>query len=166
MGAGAASSATLHAAFEEVFGQRLLEHYGSTEACGPITMNPPAGRHVAGSCGPPVPGLDVRIVDPETGADVPVEAEGEVWVRGPSLFLRYHRQPDATAQALHNGWYRTGDLARRDEAGFLTLTGRIKELIIRGGEDIHPTEVEHAVKAVPGVADIAVAAMPDEVLGE
>ncbi|AXB42461.1 class I adenylate-forming enzyme family protein [Amycolatopsis albispora] len=163
---GAVTTAALGNAFEDTFGVRLVDSYGSTETCGAITMSRPSGAQVPGSCGQPVPGLKVRLVDQRTGEDVEVGAEGEVWVRGPNVMLGYHNQPEATATALDGGWYRTGDLARRDELGYLTITGRIKELIVRGGENIHPAEVEAVVRAVDGVADVAVAGKPHEVLGE
>ncbi|WP_230687268.1 type I polyketide synthase, partial [Catellatospora vulcania] len=163
---GAITTAALRREFEQVFGAPLLDAYGSTETCGSITINWPTGARVEGSCGLPVPGLGVRVVDPESLTDVPAGAEGEVWVRGPSVMLGYHNQPEATAAALRDGWYRTGDLARRDEAGYFTITGRIKELIIRGGENIHPAEVEEVLRSVPGVADVAVAGRPHDVLGE
>ena len=89
-----------------------------------------------------------------------------MWVRGPSVMLGYHGLPEATAAALRDGWYRTGDLARRDADGNLFVTGRHQELIIRGGEKIHPAEVEEALRSVPGVADVAVTGRPHEVLGE
>ncbi|WP_226966789.1 type I polyketide synthase [Streptomyces phaeolivaceus] len=163
---GAVTTAELRRSFEEVFGAPLLDAYGSTETCGSITINWPTGARVEGSCGLPVPGLDVRLVDHESGQDVPVGAEGEVWVKGASVMVGYHNQPEATAAALGDGWFRTGDLARRDEQGYFTVTGRIKELIIRGGENIHPGEVEDVLRTVPGVADVAVAGRPHEVLGE
>ncbi|WP_158891513.1 type I polyketide synthase [Amycolatopsis anabasis] len=163
---GAVTSATLSESFENTFGVRLVDSYGSTETCGAITMSRPTGALVPGSCGLPVPGLKVRVVRPDTGEDAEPGDEGEVWVRGPNVMLGYHNQPEATASALRDGWYRTGDLARRDGLGYLTITGRIKELIIRGGENIHPAEVEDVVRAVPGVADVAVAGKPDEALGE
>ncbi|MFB4301800.1 SDR family NAD(P)-dependent oxidoreductase [Actinomadura sp. NTSP31] len=163
---GAVTTAELRRAFEEAFGAPLLDAYGSTETCGSITINWPTGARVEGSCGLPVPGLGVRLVDPETGIDVGPEEEGEVWVRGPSVMVGYHDQPEATAEAFRDGWYRTGDLARRDAAGYFTITGRIKELIIRGGENIHPGEVEEVLRGRPGVADVAVAGRPHEVLGE
>ncbi|WP_338775728.1 AMP-binding protein [Streptomyces sp. DG1A-41] len=122
--AGAPSGPALRAAVEETLGAPLLGAYGSTETCGMI------------ACGPPVPGMDVRVVDPRSGEDVPDGAEGEVWVRAPSLMTGYHAQPEATAAALRDGWYRTGDLGRRVEHGRLRLTGRVGELIIRGGENI------------------------------
>nr|QGA89384.1 type I polyketide synthase [Streptomyces conglobatus] len=166
MVAGAVTAPSLARSFEETFGLPLLDAYGSTETCGLITINPPGGKRVPGSCGQPVPGLGVRVVDPRTGQEVPTGTEGEVWVSGPSLMVGYHNQPEATAEALRDGWYRTGDLARRDENDYLTISGRIKELIIRGGENIHPAEVEEALRAAPGIADAAVSGKPHDTLGE
>nr|AZO92738.1 RifA [Micromonospora okii] len=163
---GAVLGSGLRRDFEQLFGIPLIDAYGSTETCGAITMNPPDGARVDGSCGLPVPGVDVRIVDPATGEDAPVGAEGEVWVRGPNVMVGYHDSPEATAAAIPDGWFRTGDLARRDDAGYLTICGRIKELVIRGGENIHPAEVEAVLRAVPGVADAAVAGAPHDTLGE
>ncbi|GFH39489.1 type I polyketide synthase [Streptomyces pacificus] len=164
--AGSNCPAPLRAEFETVFGIPLLDGYGSTETCGLITVNWPHGTRVPGSCGLPVPGVTVRLVDPDTAEDVPPGAEGEVWVNGPSLMLGYHNQPEATAQAMPGGWYRTGDLARRDPFGYLTITGRVKELIIRGSENIHPGEVEQVLLKVPGVFDAAVVGTPHDALGE
>ncbi|MFF5173697.1 type I polyketide synthase [Micromonospora sp. NPDC000089] len=163
---GAVLGAGLRREFEETFGVPLVDAYGSTETCGAITINPPDGPRVEGSCGLPVPGVGVRIVDPTTGLDRPVGAEGEVWVKGPNVMVGYHNSPEATAEALRDGWFRTGDLARRDDAGYFTICGRMKELVIRGGENIHPTEVEAVLRTVPGVADVAVAGVPHETLGE
>jgi acyl transferase domain-containing protein/acyl-CoA synthetase (AMP-forming)/AMP-acid ligase II len=164
--AGAASGASLCQSFEEVFGAPLLDCYGSTETCGLITANWPTGARPPGSCGLPVPGLGVRLVSPDTGIDVATGQDGEVWVSGPSLMVGYHNQPGATAEAMRDGWYRTGDLARRDESGYLTITGRIKDLIIRGGQNIYPTEIEEVLRGIRGVADVAVVAKQHEELGE
>ncbi|MFE2727624.1 beta-ketoacyl synthase N-terminal-like domain-containing protein, partial [Kitasatospora sp. NPDC059327] len=163
---GAITTAALRRSFEEVFGAPLLDAYGSTETCGSITINWPTGARVDGSCGLPVPGLGVRLVHPETGVDVAAGEQGEVWVKGPSVMRGYHNRPEETAAAFKDGWFRTGDLARRDEAGYFTVTGRIKELIIRGGENIHPGEVEEVLRGVRGVADVAVVGKQHEVLGE
>ncbi|WP_338674984.1 thioester reductase domain-containing protein [Streptomyces sp. SCSIO 30461] len=163
--AGSASGASLGSRFEEAFGVPLVDQYGSTET-GAITSNRPTGARVAGSAGPAVPGVDIRLVDSESGTDVATGEEGEVWVSGPNLMLGYHGQPDATAEVLCDGWYRTGDLARRDATGHLTLSGRLKELIIRGGENIHPVEIEDVIRTAVGVADAAVGGEPHEVLGE
>ncbi|MDJ0375152.1 AMP-binding protein, partial [Streptomyces sp. H10-C2] len=163
---GAVTTAALRTAFEKAYGAPLLDAYGSTETCGSITINWPTGARVEGSCGLPVPGVNVRLVDTRTGVEVGTGQEGEVWVSGPNVMTGYHNNPLATAEALQDGWYRTGDLARRDEAGYFTITGRIKELIIRGGENIHPVEVEEVLRTVPGVADAAVVGTPHDVLGE
>ncbi|MFJ8165200.1 type I polyketide synthase [Streptomyces sp. NPDC096136] len=163
---GAVTGSRLRREFEELFGVPLVDAYGSTETCGAITMNPPDGARVEGSCGLPAPGVDVRLVHPTTGRDVPSGEEGEVWVSGPNVMVGYHNDPGATAAALQDGWFRTGDLARRDEAGYFTICGRIKELVIRGGENIHPEEIEAVLRTVDGVADAAVAGLPHETLGE
>ncbi|MFE6975997.1 type I polyketide synthase [Streptomyces sp. NPDC057682] len=166
MVAGAACPAGLHQDFEDTFGIRLLDSYGSTETGGPIASNAPTGPRVPGSCGPAVPGLTLHLLDTTTGRPVPPGAEGEVWVESPAVMLGYHNHPEATAAVLRDGRYRTGDLARVDDAGFLTITGRVKELIIRGGENIHPGEVEAAIAPLPGVAEVAVAGRPHPLLGE
>ncbi|MFI1980439.1 AMP-binding protein, partial [Streptomyces wedmorensis] len=163
---GAITTAELRNAVETAFGAPLVDAYGSTETCGSITINWPSGARVEGSCGLPVVGLGVRLVDHRTGLDVTDGTEGEVWVRGPNVMAGYHNQPEATAEALKDGWYRTGDLARRDEAGYFTVTGRIRELVIRAGENIHPLEVESVLRTVPGIDDVAVAGKPHPVLGE
>ncbi|MFC9062136.1 AMP-binding protein, partial [Streptomyces sp. NPDC057074] len=163
---GAVTGPGLRRDFEETFGVPLVDAYGSTETCGAITMNPPDGPRVDGSCGLPVPGVDVRIVDPATGTDAPTDVEGEVWVSGPNVMVGYHNAPEATAEAIRDGWFRTGDLARRDERGYFAIRGRIKELVIRGGENIHPEEVEAVLRTVDGVADAAVAGAPHDTLGE
>ncbi|MGW1227006.1 type I polyketide synthase [Streptomyces sp. NPDC002530] len=166
MVAGAACPAGLHQDFEDAFGIRLLDSYGSTETGGPIASNAPTGTRVPGSCGPAVPGLTLHLLDTTTGRPVPPGAEGEVWVESPAVMLGYHNHPEATAAVLRDGRYRTGDLARVDDAGFVTITGRVKELIIRGGENIHPGEVEAAIAPLPGIAEVAVAGRPHPLLGE
>ncbi|WP_327028036.1 SDR family NAD(P)-dependent oxidoreductase [Micromonospora sp. NBC_01740] len=163
---GAITTGALRRAFDEVFDAPLLDAYGSTETCGSIAVTRPDQPRVEGSCGRAVPGVEVRLVSPQTGLDVPTGAEGEVWVNGPSVMLGYHGLPEVTAAALRDGWYRTGDLARRDADGNIFVTGRHQELIIRGGEKIHPAEVEEALRGVPGVADVAVTGRPHDVLGE
>ncbi|WP_448323730.1 SDR family NAD(P)-dependent oxidoreductase, partial [Streptomyces sp. DSM 41493] len=163
---GSGAGETLRRDFEERFGVPLVDSYGSTETCGAITVNWPTGTRPAGSCGLPVPGLSLRLVDPDDGRDVAPGEEGEIWVSGPSLMTGYHGRPEETATAVTDGWYHTGDLGRRDEFGYLSITGRIKELIIRGGENIHPGEVEDVLLRLDGVADAAVVGRAHEVLGE
>ncbi|MGW6296281.1 AMP-binding protein [Streptomyces sp. NPDC055058] len=166
MVAGSSCPQSLHESFRSAFGIALLDSYGSTETGGAITTNLPEGPRVPGSCGVPLPGLTLRLTDPRTGDEVAQGAEGEIWVSSPALMLGYHHQPEETAAVLSDGWYRTGDLARQGEDGYVTITGRLKELIIRGGENIHPREVEQVLAQAPGVADAAVGGVPHESLGE
>ena len=158
--------ATLNREFEARFGVQLLDGYGITETSTMVTMNWPSGGRVLGSCGLPVPGLAVRLVDPTSVGDVGRGEEGELIVRGPNLMSGYHNKPDETAAVLRNGWYHTGDLARSDENGFLTITGRLKELIIRGGQNIAPAEIEEIACLFEGVSDCAVLGAPHAHLGE
>ena len=164
--AGAIMPATLNREFEGRFGVTLLDGYGITETATMVTMNWPSGGRVLGSCGLPIPGLAVRIVDAASGKDVSTGSEGELIVRGPNVMIGYHNKPQETAAALRDGWYHTGDLARSDENGFLTITGRLKELIIRGGQNIAPAEIEEVVSVIDGVVDNAVVGLPHEHLGE
>jgi long-chain acyl-CoA synthetase len=164
--AGAIMPATLNREFEKCFGVPLLDGYGITETSTMVTMNWPTGGRTFGSCGFPVPGLAVRIVDPASGQDVSLGAEGELIVRGPNVMPGYHNKPEETEKVLRNGWYHTGDLAKSDENGFLTITGRLKELIIRGGQNIAPAEIEEVVNTFDAVLDCAVVGAPHEHLGE
>jgi long-chain acyl-CoA synthetase len=164
--AGAIMPATLNQEFEKRFNVPLLDGYGITETSTMVTMNWPTGGRVMGSCGFPVPGLAIRIIDPASGEDVAMGQEGELIVRGPNVMPGYHNKPEETAKALRNGWYYTGDLARSDENGFLTITGRLKELIIRGGQNIAPAEIEEVVNTFEAVLDSAVVGGPHEHLGE
>jgi acyl-CoA synthetase (AMP-forming)/AMP-acid ligase II len=163
--AGAIMPATLNREFEGHLGVPLLDGYGITETSTMVTMNWPSGNRVMGSCGIPLPGLAVRIVDLK-GQDVAPGQEGELIVHGPNVMPGYHNKPDETQKALQNGWYHTGDLAKSDENGFLTITGRLKELIIRGGQNIAPAEIEEVVNTFAAVLDCAVVGVPHEHLGE
>jgi long-chain acyl-CoA synthetase len=164
--AGAIMPASLNRSFEEHFGTTLLDGYGITETSTMVTMNWMSGKRMMGSCGLPVPGLAIRIVDPTTLEDLPIGSEGELIVRGPNLMQGYHNKPAETAAALRKGWYHTGDLAKSDPNGYLTITGRIKELIIRGGQNIAPAEIEEVVILHPQVIDCAVVGVAHATLGE
>src|SRR5215471_13720454 len=164
--AGAIMPATLNKSFEERFKVPLLDGYGITETATMVTMNWLHGARPMGSCGLPVPGLAVRVVDPSSGEDVLFGEEGELIVRGPSLMKGYHNKPAETAAALRKGWYHTGDLAKSDPSGYLTITGRLKELIIRGGQNIAPAEIEEVVIRHPHVMDCAVVGIKHATLGE
>ena len=164
--AGAIMPGPLNRAFEAMTGIELLDGYGITETATMVTLNWPGAHRIPGSCGLPLPGLAVRIVDPKSGKDVAFGEEGELICRGPNLMLGYHNKKDATESALRDGWYHTGDLARSDKNGFLTITGRLKEIIIRGGQNIAPAEVEEVVLEWPELLDCAVVAMSHDALGE
>jgi long-chain acyl-CoA synthetase len=164
--AGAIMPAALNRSFEERFGATLLDGYGITETSTMVTMNWTNGSRPMGSCGLPVPGLATRIVDPTTLEDLPIGFEGELIVRGPNLMHGYHNKPAETATALRKGWYHTGDLAKSDPNGYLTITGRIKELIIRGGQNIAPAEIEEVAILHPQVIDCAVVGVAHPTLGE
>jgi acyl-CoA synthetase (AMP-forming)/AMP-acid ligase II len=163
--AGAIMPASLNRNFEAIANVPLLDGYGITETSTMVTMNWPTGTRVMGSCGIPVPGLSVRLVD-TAGRDVDPGGEGELIVRGPNVMAGYHNKPQETANAIRNGWYHTGDLAKCDANGYLTITGRLKELIIRGGQNIAPAEIEEAASTFEGILDCAVVGMPHEELGE
>lgn len=163
---GAPCSPELRTEVELALTAPLLDGYGSTETCGKIAVERLDDRREDPSRGFPLLVLDVRITDPSTGAEAGDGDEGEIWVRGPGLMTGYHNRPDATAEAFTDGWYRTGDLGRRDTNGHLHVTGRVKELIIRGGVNINPSEVERVLLALPDVADAAVVGRRHDVLGE
>ncbi|MFC6016100.1 SDR family NAD(P)-dependent oxidoreductase [Plantactinospora solaniradicis] len=164
--AGAVSDPALRADVETMLGAPLLDCYGSTETCGMIAVEPAVGPRVSGTSGPPAPGVEVRLVAPATGRPAAPGADGEVWVRGPNLMLGYHERPQATAEVLRDGWYRTGDLGRIDDHGHLSVVGRASDLIIRGGANVDPAEVEQTLQGMPGVRDAAVVARAHPLLGE
>jgi acyl-CoA synthetase (AMP-forming)/AMP-acid ligase II len=149
---------------EQIYQAPVLEAYGMTEASHQMTANPlPPRRRQPGSVGIPA-GAEVRIVD-KAGQDVPAGHAGEVAVRGPGLTPGYLNDPQANAESFFGGWFRTGDRGLLDN-GYLRLEGRIKELIIRGGENISPGEVEAVLKAHPAVADAACFGIDDEKYGQ
>lgn len=156
----------LHRELEERYGFPARTAFGMTEI-GVGLMTPMEAVELVGSgaCGMAGPFREVRIADPE-GVDVTDGARGELLIRGPGLFRGYYRKPEATAAAFHGDWFRTGDLASRDANGFVTIHGRIKEMIRRSGENISATEVEAALLRVPGVVEAAVIPVPDPVRGE
>lgn len=151
--------------FRHRTGHAILERYGMTET-GMITSNPLVGARKPGAVGIPLPGVRVRLADPETFQE-PSEGEvGEIWVQGPNVFEGYLRRPDANAEAFVDGWFRTGDLAYRDPDGYYFIVGRARDVVISGGLNVYPAEVENVLNAVPGVEESAVIGLPDEDLGE
>jgi malonyl-CoA/methylmalonyl-CoA synthetase len=151
-------------AFRERFGHAILERYGMSETL-MNTSNPYAGERRPGSVGSPLPGISARIVRPD-GSEAGAGEPGELLVRGPNVFSGYWRQPDATAAAFTDGWFRTGDLAERSDDGYVTLRGRRTDLIISGGFNIYPREIEELLAEVPGVREACVVGVPDARRGE
>lgn len=150
---------------------RFVQMYGATETSGTIVYLPPEDHDVAGTprmagCGKPFPEVELRIGDAE-GNPLPPRTIGEVLVRSPLVMSGYHKLPDATASAfVKGGWYRTGDAGYLDEDGYLYLYDRVKDMIVSGGENIYPVEIENALHEHPGVRDCAVIGVPDERWGE
>ncbi|HEV8713081.1 MAG TPA: AMP-binding protein [Candidatus Binatia bacterium] len=151
--------------FHERFGFTPVERYGLTETA-INTSNPLRGVRKPGSVGLPLPSVEVGIFDPQTHQRLAEGETGEVWVRGPNVFAGYWQNPEATATAFHDGWFRTGDLGAFSADGYLSILGRIKELIIVGGTNVTPGEVEVVLETEAGVAECAVAGLPDPDLGE
>ncbi|GAA2918682.1 long-chain acyl-CoA synthetase [Microbacterium keratanolyticum] len=153
--------------FEKASGGFLVEGYGLSE-CSPVLMaNPVADNRVPGTVGLPLPGTECRVVDPENPAvDVEPGSAGELIVRGPQVFSGYYGKPEETEAVFVDGWYRTGDIVTIDDAGFVRIVDRIKELIITGGFNVAPTEVENALRQHPQVIDAAVVGLPSEHSGE
>ena len=151
-------------AFEERTGHRILERYGMSEA-GMITSNPLSGERVAGTVGFPIPGVDIRITD-DDGATLPNNATGNVEIKGDSLFSGYWRMPEKTAGEFRGDWFVTGDVGAIDGEERLSLSGRTKDLIIAGGYNIYPKEIEAVLDAAPGVVESAVVGAPHADMGE
>ena len=155
-----------HVQFEERTGHRILERYGMTET-NMNTSNPYAGKRRAGSVGFPLPGVEVKVTDPDTGSTLPAGAVGQIEVRGPNVFKGYWQMPEKTAADLRiDGFFITGDLGKFDEDGYLHILGRNKDLIISGGYNIYPKEIELVLDAQSGVAESAVIGVPHRDLGE
>lgn len=151
-------------AFEARTGKTILERYGMSET-GMITSNPLDGARVAGSVGFPLPGVAVRVSD-DSGNDCGPGEPGNVEVKGPNVFAGYWGMPEKTKSDFRDGWFVTGDVGRLDADGRLTLVGRAKDLIIAGGYNIYPVEIEDALNAVPGIAESAVIGAPHPDMGE
>jgi malonyl-CoA/methylmalonyl-CoA synthetase len=159
-------SAETHRAFSTRTGHAILERYGMTET-NMITSNPYDGERVPGSVGPPLPGVEVRIADFESGRLLPDGGVGVIEVKGPNVFKGYWRMPDKTAEEFRaDGYFVTGDLGRVDEAGYVHIVGRARDLIISGGFNVYPAEVEMVLDAIPGVAESAVIGVPPPDYGE
>jgi long-chain acyl-CoA synthetase len=161
----APASAELLGRFEDRYGFPLIEGYGLSEATCASTINPVNGERRAGSVGRAFPGQQIRILDPD-GNEAPTGVDGEVIIAGPNVMRGYLGRPDETARVIVDGWLHTGDIGHLDTEGYLTLVGRSKDMIIRGGENIYPKEIEDVLTSDPTVLDAAVIGVPDAKWGE
>ncbi|TCS96575.1 class I adenylate-forming enzyme family protein [Hazenella coriacea] len=149
------------------YGIPLIQVYGMTEFTGPVSFwTPEMGMDQCQSMGKPVFQTEVLIVDPETNEVLPEGKVGEIVCRGPQTFLGYWKNDEETRKVIRNGWYHTGDLGKIDEDGFLTVIDRYKDMIICGGTNIYPAEVEAIIQNIDGVAEVAVIGVADEIWGE
>lgn len=155
-----------HRAWQERTGHAILERYGMTET-NMTTSNPYDGDRVPGTVGFPLPGVELRVVEPETGAALAPGEVGTIEVRGPNVFKGYWRNPEKTrAEFREDGFFVTGDLGKIDARGYVHIVGRGKDLVITGGYNVYPREVEAEIDAVPGVLESAVVGLPHPDLGE
>ena len=150
---------------QQTFGKEPVEREGMSET-GMNFSNPLRGVKKPGSIGLPLPMLEVRIVDPETGIDVSPGQTGELWLRGPSIFCGYWKKDKETADTFEQGWFKTGDLGNVDADGYYYLTDRIKDIIISGGENISPKEIEEVINSLDDVLESSVIGIQDEKWGE
>ena len=151
--------------WRKIIGTELAEGYGLSETISQTHMNPYL-RPRYGSIGLPQFGIDCRIVDVETGVDLPLDQEGELLIKGPTVMKGYWNRPEATAEALKDGWLYTGDIARMDEDGYFYIVGRKKELIKASGYSVFPAEVENFLYGHPAIKEVAVIGVPDPYRGE
>jgi malonyl-CoA/methylmalonyl-CoA synthetase len=158
--------AETHREWEERTGHAILERYGMTET-GMNSSNPYDGRRIAGTVGFPLPGIEIRVSDPETGRPLAAGDVGMIEVRGPNVFKGYWRMPEKTAAEFRpDGFFITGDLGQVDEDGYLRIVGRSKDLIISGGFNVYPKEIELAIDELEGVKESAVIGLPHPDFGE
>jgi len=162
---GAALPAEVLRGFEEAFGVPVLEGYGLPETSPIASFNHPGRERKPGSIGTPIQDVQMRVVDGEDH-EVPQGEAGEIVIRGPNVMKGYWQRPEATAEALRDGWFHTGDLARADSGGYFYIVGRKKDLIIRGGCNVYPREIEEVLYEHPAVAEAAVIGLPHPALGE
>ena len=163
---GAMTRAAIQRMRQLVPSARFFVMYGQTEATARLTYLPP--EHLderLGSIGIPLDGIEIQVRDPQ-GEELPAGQVGELCARGPNIMLGYWRDDEASSQAVVDGWLHTGDLAHRDEAGFLYIDGRVVEMIKVGSFRVSPLEVEEVLATLPGIAEMAVASTPDELLGQ
>ena len=167
MSGGAALPVEVRQKFETLTGGKLVEGYGLTETSPVTHVNPPEGSPKVASIGRPIPDTEARIMDLETGThEVPVGEVGEITIRGPQVMKGYWNKPEETALVLRDGWLYTGDIARKDADGYFYIVDRKKDMIIAGGYNIYPREVEEVLFEYPKIQEAAVIGVPDSYRGE
>ncbi len=162
---GSAMPVEVMRAFEEKFGCIILEGYGLSETSPVASFNHPHAERKPGSIGTPIAGVEMRLVD-DQGGDTAAGEVGEIAIRGPNVMKGYWQKPEETEKAIPDGWFRTGDLARVDEDGLIFIVDRKKDVILRGGYNVYPREVEEVLYEHPAVAEAAVIGVPDDLHGE
>ena len=162
---GSAMPVEVMRSFEEAFGCIILEGYGLSETSPVASFNLPDRERKPGTIGVPIEGCEIRLVDDE-GAEVAVGEVGEIAIRGENVMTGYWRRPEATAESIPDGWFRSGDLATQDDDGYLSIVDRKKQLIIRGGYNVYPREIEEVLYEHPAVAEVAVVGLEHTELGE
>jgi long-chain acyl-CoA synthetase len=162
---GAAMPVELLRRFEAAFGCKILEGYGLSESSPVASFNHPDRERKAGSIGTPMEGVEMKVVD-ESGNELRSGEVGEILIRGHNVMKGYWNRPDATAETLREGWLHTGDMARVDEDGYFFIVDRKKDMIIRGGFNVYPREVEEVLYEHPAVKEAAVIGTPDDQYGE
>jgi long-chain acyl-CoA synthetase len=151
--------------FETRFGVPIIEGYGMSEGSPVVTFNQLAVGRKPGSIGTPIWGVEVKIID-DQGNELPIGEKGELIYRGPNVMKAYYKRPEETQEVLKNGWMFSGDIAVKDEDGFFFIVDRKKEMIIRGGMNVYPREVEEVMMRNPDISMVAVIGIDDEKLGE
>jgi long-chain acyl-CoA synthetase len=162
---GSAMPVEVMHAFNKKYGVTILEGYGLSETAPVASFNHMDRPTKPGSIGTPIWGVEMRVVDGE-GRDVPDGELGEIVIRGHNIMKGYYKRPEATAEAIRGGWFFSGDVAYRDEEGYYFIKDRVKDMIIRGGFNVYPREIEEILYAHPAVAEAAVFGVPDAALGE
>ena len=166
MSGGSAMPGEVLRAFEDKFGCKVLEGYGLSETSPVASFNHPDRERKVGSIGTPIEGVEMKVMD-DDGQEVPQGEPGEIWIRGHNVMKGYWNRDDATKESItEDGWFKTGDMATIDEEGYFFIVDRKKELIIRGGYNVYPREIEEILYEHPSVAEAAVVGVPDEKMGE
>ena len=159
---GSAMPVEVMRGFEKAFGCVILEGYGLSETSPVASFNHPERERKPGSIGTPIRGVEMKVVDDADGNELPPGDVGEIAIRGHNVMKGYWNRPDATAEVINDGWLLTGDLARTDEDGYFFIVDRKKEMIIRGGFNVYPREIEEVLYEHPAVLEAAVIGVPDE----